>query len=86
MEREIGTEIGLKLKKQLIKLVSNASKTKIIELDQCQENANIVIDNIHVERVQSFQYLCAMFITNGDCASNIKQRFTKAVQSLNNVQ
>ena len=29
----------------------DAAKTKIMELDQWQENTNIVIDNINVERV-----------------------------------
>ena len=33
------------------KLSINAAKTKIMELDQSQENTNIVIDNINVERV-----------------------------------
>ena len=33
----------------------NAAKTKIMELDKWQENTNIVINNINVERVQSFQ-------------------------------
>ena len=57
-----------------------------MELDKWQENTNIVIDNINVERVQSFQYLGAMFTTNGDGASNIKQRLAMAVQALNNIQ
>ena len=51
----------------------NAAKTRITELDKWQENTNIVINNINVERVQSFQYLGEMFTTNGDGASNIKQ-------------
>ena len=34
----------------------NRKTTKIMELDKWQENTNIVIDNINVERVQSFQY------------------------------
>ena len=68
------------------KLSINAAKTKIMELDKWQENMNIVIDNIHVERVQSFQYLGAMFTTNGDGASNKKQRLAMAVQALNNMQ
>ena len=51
------------------KLSINAAKT-----NKWQENTNIVIDNINVKRVQSFQYLGAMFTTNGDGASNIKQR------------
>ena len=34
----------------------NASKTKITEHDKWQENTNIVIDNILVERDQSFQF------------------------------
>ena len=54
-----------------------------MELDKWQENTNIVIGNINVERVQSFQYLGAMFTTNGDGASNIKQRLAMAVQALN---
>ena len=57
-----------------------------MELDKWQENTNIVIDNINVERVQSFQYLGAMFTTNGDGASNIKQRLAMPVQALNNMQ
>ena len=68
------------------KLSINAAKTKIMELDKWQENTNIVIDNINVERVQSFQYLGATFTTNGDGASNIKQRLAMAVQALNNMQ
>ena len=52
------------------KLSINAAKTKIMELDKWQENTNIVIYIINVERVQSFQYLGAMFTTNGDGASN----------------
>ena len=44
------------------------------------------INNINVERVQTFQYLGAMFTTNGDGASNIKQRLAMAVQALNNMQ
>ena len=68
------------------KLSINAAKTKIMELDKLQENTNIVIDNINVERVQSFQYLGAMFTTNGDGASNIKERLAMAVQALNNMQ
>ena len=48
------------------KLSINAAKIKIMELEKWQENTNIVIDNINVERVQSFQYLGAMFTTNGD--------------------
>ena len=68
------------------KLAINASKTKIMELDKWQENTNIVIDNIHVERVQTFQYLGAMFTTNRDGASDIKQRLAMAVQVLNNMQ
>ena len=68
------------------KLSINAAKTKIMELDKWQENTNIVIDNINVERVQSFQYLGAMFTTNGDGASNLKQRLAMAVQALNNMQ
>ena len=68
------------------KLAINAYKTKIMELDKWQENTNIVIDNIHVERVQSFQYLGAMFTTDGNGASNIKQRLAMAVQALNNMQ
>ena len=43
------------------KLSINAAKTNIMELDKWQENTNIVIDNIKVEQVQSFQYLGAMF-------------------------
>ena len=46
------------------KLSINAAKTEIMELDKWQENTNIVIDNIDVERVQSLQYLGAMFTTN----------------------
>ena len=68
------------------KLSINAAKTKITELDKWQENTNIVTDNINVERVQSFHYLGAMFTTNGDGASNIKQRLAMAVQTLNNMQ
>ena len=68
------------------KLSINAAKTKITELDKWQENTNIVIDYINVERVQSFQYMGAMFTTNGDCASNIKQRLAMAVQALNSMQ
>ena len=64
----------------------NAAKTKIMELDKCQENTNIVIDNINIARVQSFQYLGAMLATNGDGASNIKQRLAMKVQPLNNMQ
>ena len=64
----------------------NASKTKIMELDKWQENTNIVIDNIKVERVQSFQYMGGLFTTNGDGASNIKQRLAMAVQALNSMQ
>ena len=66
----------------------NATKTKIMELDKWQENTNIVIDNINVERVQSFQYMGAMFTThrNGDGASNIKQRLAMAAQALNNMK
>ena len=63
------------------KLSINAAKTKIMELDKWQENTNIVIDNINVERVQSFQYLGAMLTSNGDGASNIKQRLAMAVQA-----
>ena len=37
------------------KLSINAAKTKIMKLDKWEENTNIVIDNINVERVQSFQ-------------------------------
>ena len=43
-----------------------------MEIDKWQENAHIVIDNIHVERAQTFQTLGAMFTTNGNGASNIK--------------
>ena len=68
------------------KLSINAAKTKIMELDKWQENTTIVIDNVNVERVQSFQYLGAMFTTKGDGASNIKQRLAMAVQALNNMQ
>ena len=46
------------------KLSINAAKTKVIEIDNWQENTSIGIDNINVERVQSFQYLGAMFTTN----------------------
>ena len=53
------------------KISINVAKTKIMELDKWQENANIVIDNINVERVQTFQYLGAMFTPNGDGGSNI---------------
>ena len=63
------------------KLAMNASKTKITELDKRQDNTNIVIDNIHVERVKSFQYLGSMLTTNGDGASNIKQQLAMAVQA-----
>ena len=45
------------------KLSINAAKKNIMELDKWQENTNIVIDNINGERVQSFQYLGAMFTT-----------------------
>ena len=48
------------------KLLINAAKTKITELDKWQESTNIVIDNKHVERVQSFQYTGAKFASNGD--------------------
>ena len=68
------------------KLSINYVKTKIMELDKWQENTNIVIDNINVERFQGFQYLGAMFTTNGDAVSNIKQRLAMAVQALNNMQ
>ena len=54
------------------KLAVNASKTKIMELDKWQGNTNIVIDNTHVEQVESLQYLGVMFTTNGDGVSNIK--------------
>ena len=56
------------------KLSINAAKTKIMELDKWQEHTN------------SFQYLGAMFTTNGDGASNIKQLLAMAVQALNNMQ
>ena len=59
-----------------------AAQSKIMELDKWQENTNIVID----KRVQRFQYMGAMFNTNGDGASNIKQRLAMAVQALNNMQ
>ena len=59
----------------------HASKTKIMELDKLQENGNI--NNIHVERLQSFQCLGAMLTSNRDGASNIKQRLAMAVQALN---
>ena len=49
-----------------------AANIKIMDLDKLQENTNIVIDNINVERVQSFLYLGTMFTTNLDGASNIK--------------
>ena len=68
------------------KLYNNVAKTKIMELDKWQENTNIVIDNINVERVQSFQYLGAMFTTNGYGSYNIKQWLVMAVQALNNMQ
>ena len=68
------------------KLSINAAKPNIMELDKWQENTNIVIDNINVERVQNFQYLGAMFTTNGDGASNIKQRLAMTVQVLNSMQ
>ena len=64
---------------------SITAKTKIMELDKWQENANTVIDNRNVERVQMFQYLGAMFTTNGEGASNINQRLAMAVQALNNM-
>ena len=57
-------------------------KTNIMELDKWYEHANIVIDNLSVERVQSFQYLGAMFTTNGDGTANINQRLATAVQAL----
>ena len=57
-----------------------------MELDKWQENTNIAIDNIIVERVQSFHYLGAMFTTIADGASNIKQRLAMSVQGLNNMQ
>ena len=57
--------------------------TKIMELDKCEENTNTVIDNRNLERVQRFQYLGAMFTTNGEGASNINQRLAMAVQTLN---
>ena len=57
-----------------------------MELVKWQENTNIVVDNITVERVQSFQYLGAMFTINGDGASNIKQRVAMAVQAINCMQ
>ena len=53
------------------KLSINAAKTKIMELDKWQENTNIIIDNINVEQVQSFQCLGTMFTTCGDGASNL---------------
>ena len=68
------------------KLSINAAKTKIVELYKWQENTNIVIDNINVERGQSFQYLGAMFTRYGDGASNIKRRLAMAGQALNNMQ
>ena len=68
------------------KLSINAAKTKIMELDKWHENTTIVIDNVNVERVQSFQYLDAMFTTKGDGAANIKQQLAMAVQALNNMQ
>ena len=64
----------------------NDATTKITELDKWQGNTNIVIYNINVKRVQSFQYLGAMCTTNGDGASNIKQRLVMAVQVLNNMR
>ena len=62
------------------------SKTKIMELDKWQENPNLCLDNIHVERVQSFQCVGSMFTINGDGASNIKQRLVMAVQAPTNMQ
>ena len=62
---------------------SNAAKTKIMELDKRQEkNTNIVINNINVERVQSFQYISWRNVYHkiGDGASNIKQRLAMAVE------
>ena len=53
------------------RLSINAANIKILDLDKWQENTNIVIDNINVERVQSFLYLGTMFTTNLDGASNI---------------
>ena len=35
------------------------------------------MNNIHFERVQSFQYFGATFTTNGDGAFNIKQSLVK---------
>ena len=58
--------------------------SQIMELDRWQENTNI--NNINVERIQSLHYIGAMFTTNGDGASNIKQRLAMAVQALNNIQ
>ena len=65
-------------------LLKVVSYNDLSVLSRWQENTNIVIDNINVERVQSFQYLGAICITNG--ASNIKQRLAMAVQALNNMQ
>ena len=67
------------------KLSINAAKTKIMELDKWQENTNIVrpIDKINVNK---FPISGRTFITNGDGASNIKQRLAMAVQVLNNMQ
>ena len=58
--------------------LKNSKKTIIMELDKWQDNTHIVMDNIHIERVQSFQYLGAMFTTIGDGASNIKPRLAIA--------
>ena len=37
-----------------------------MEFDKLQENSNICIDKLHVERVNMFQYLGAIFTTNGE--------------------
>ena len=57
-----------------------------MELDKLQDNSNIIIDKLHVERVKMFQYLGAIFTTNGDGSSTIKQRMAMTVQALYNMQ
>ena len=64
-------------------LMLNVKKTKIMDIDKCEREAKISVDDEQIERVNNFEYLGARFESNGKTSTEIRRRMVIAAGKLN---
>ena len=67
-------------------LYLNVKKTKIVDIDRCDEESNIKVDGEKVECLKSFEYLGSKIEGNGKCSTEIKRRAAIAIASLKKLE